>query len=529
MKTINSKSIITFYSCAVLLLLSSVILTSAQYNDDDWVRVRRGEIPKDAVKGGIEDDGNETYVCRASYNGSYIGGKAINGRCYYNAGRGERDTSRFEVLIGSQYFWRKTSNYARAVVVGSSNDENYYVCRVFPNRNAKTSYIGRTENGRCYYTRNNRGYSSRRFEILVGDRRSNTLLDVASRGDYLGVRSALRNGQAINQTDSYGKTALMLAAEKGYERVVQELLYERATIDLRDKKGNTALIFAASKGHSNIVRTLLREGANSNAQNDNGDTAFTLAASEGRERIVQEFLRDNEYGGVSRLDTEKGFRNAAYYGHTDVLNVLLNYGVSVESKDELNGKTALMQAAAGGQKNVVRYLLRNDASINSVDDVGWTPFLHAVNANSEGVMKIFVEEKGFIKSTDSEAEKALQLSARVDKRKALRYLLKKGVDVNSKSENNSWTALMFAANEGNDDVCKILLKANANMNLQNERGETALMLAAANSKNNTTKMLVKAGADLNIRDNGGMTALDWAIQNKHKDTRKTLQKAGAKQ
>lgn len=518
MKTLQIIFLTTFVT------LASFVASFAQ-SGNDWVRVRNGNIPNDAVEGGTERNGQKTFVCRARHRGNVYGGRAELDRCYFNPGNREISASRFDVLVG-KYKWSRTRSYDRAIIAGGNDSYNFFVCRV------KTSggiYPGRTEDGRCYYTRQNRGYSSSRFEVLNGRNYTNTLIRAASRGKYRDVRDALRDGQAINQRDDKGKTALMIAAEKGYSSVVRELLYERPTLDLVDESGNTAMMFAASNGRTDIFQTLLRANADPNVRNRDGDTAFTLAASFGQERMVEDFLRNQISGDILQSDVEKGFRNAAYGGHTRVLRILLNYGANIESPDGY-GKTALMNAASGGRAETVRFLLENDANVNAQDDQrSWSPFLYAVDSNAESVLRVFWEEKEFVKAVDKEAERGLHIAAENDRKKSLRYLLSKGVDVNSKSIDREYTALMYAALNGRKDICEILIQSNADLNVQNGLGESALMLAAANSKNNVTKFLIKAGAELDLRDTNGLTALGLAIKNKHKDTRKTLKKAGAKQ
>ena len=272
------KSLIDKTNIFTLSLLFFVFATTSYSQSNDWVRARNSTIPSDAVLGGNEDDGRKTYVCRASSGGSYISGKALDDRCYYNSESRERSVTRFEILVGSGFSWRRTSNRDHAVVAGSSNEENFYVCRV---SDSGGLYSGSLQEGRCYYTRNNHGYSKSSFEVLQSRQRSRTLLSAASSGDYRAVRDALRDGQAVNQKNSKGKTVLMLASEKGHSNVIRELLYERAAIDQRDEKGNTALMLAAFNGKSTIVDQLLSAGANLRTKNNDGDSAFTLAASGG--------------------------------------------------------------------------------------------------------------------------------------------------------------------------------------------------------------------------------------------------------
>ena len=503
------------------LLVTPVAVSAQTY---DWLR-SSGTIPSGAVKGGYEDDGRQTFVCRTRYRGGYIGGKALDDRCYYNAGSGERSTGRFEVLVGNGFSWRNTSRRTRAVSVGGDSETNFYVCRVSVSNGL---YPGRTEDGRCYYTRNNRGYSSRRFEILEGSERNASLLSAAGRGDYRQVRDALRDGQAINQRDSSGRTALMLAAEKGYSNVIRELLYERPDVNAQDNRGNTAIIYAARNGKSRVFEDLFRAGADTNMRNEAGETAFVAAAQGGSTEIVRLFLDDSRFGNISETEIASAMVGSAAYGRRSMLTLFIDRGFSPNTRDQ-RGMTALMAASKGGHEGTVKYLLGLDVDSRATDNSGRSAFVYAIDSDDKKTVRVFFEDFNLVSKTDYEAGEGLRNAARDGKRDSLDYLLKAGVDPNASDDSTLETALMLASEKGNKKVVEELIRYGADVNKQDSNGKTALMLAAANSKNNTTKALIKAKADLEIKDNEGLTALGWAIRNKHGDTRKTLRKAGAKE
>lgn len=56
--------------------------------------------------------------------------------------------------------------------------------------------------------------------------------------------------------DARGRTALMIAAEKGYKEIVETLREIGAKMTLKDKKGRTALDLAKTNGHAAIVALL---------------------------------------------------------------------------------------------------------------------------------------------------------------------------------------------------------------------------------------------------------------------------------
>ncbi len=540
---------------STFLLFSALAISIKAQTSADWIRVRGNTIPSDAVVAGNEDDGRKTYVCRVRYGDRTIAGKALDDRCYYNPGSGERSASRFSVLTGSGYSWSRTRNYSRAVIVGGDENDNHYVCRV---SRSGGLYAGSLRSGRCYYTRNNRGYSSRSFEVLVGMERTTSLAEAASRGDYEAVREALSDGQAIDQRDSDEKTPLILAAENGRDDVVGLLLRRRALVDARDDEGNTAFIYAASKGHRNIARKLYQEGADRSVRNNDGETAFTLAAANGRKRVVRDFIGGDIYGALEHPEIEQAFRNTAQKGYRDTLDILLETGISPDSPD-VNGRTALMYSVLGKELDTVKYLIARKANANAKDERGYTPFNYASMANSTKILNYFFDEIE-LEDKITQSEVGLRLAARYNNRDSLKFFVARSIDVNAGDAESGYTALMWASSEGHIraarlliaasadpnirnnlgetalmlasakgyiDVVKELLKATPNLDLQNDQGKTAAILAAANSRRRVLRALVKAGANVNLRDNQGITALGWAIRNKHGDTRKILRKAKA--
>jgi ankyrin repeat protein len=51
--------------------------------------------------------------------------------------------------------------------------------------------------------------------------------------------------------------------------------------------------------------------------------------------------------------------------------------------------------------------------------------------------------------------------------------------------------------------------------MADSKGYTALMYAASNGQDEVVKLLLKNSADKNIQSNKGNTALDFAMKNKH--------------
>lgn len=84
-------------------------------------------------------------------------------------------------------------------------------------------------------------------------------------------------------------------------------------------------------------------------------------------------------------------------------------------------------------------------------------------------------------------------------------------------------ALVSASSDGNLDRVKYLIKKGANVNAKNEGGWNALISASEKGSLDVVKYLIIKGSELNARDNEyGMTALIWASERGHLDVVKYL-------
>jgi ankyrin repeat protein len=113
------------------------------------------------------------------------------------------------------------------------------------------------------------------------------IIYAAARGFSAIVQRLLDAGVKADARYAHGLTALMWAAghEEGVDHraaaaVIGLLLDRSAPIDATDDRGRTALIIAAERGDVAAVGLLLERGADRIWQDKQGRTAFDLAASE---------------------------------------------------------------------------------------------------------------------------------------------------------------------------------------------------------------------------------------------------------
>src|SRR5207245_1653184 len=89
------------------------------------------------------------------------------------------------------------------------------------------------------------------------------------------------------------------------------------------------------------------------------------------------------------------------------------------------------------------------------------------------------------------------------------------------------TELMEAAERGEAETLRLLLKQGADPNVANEEGQTALYFALREYHTDIARALLEAGADINHADRHGDTALILAARADDKDLVRLLLKKGA--
>lgn len=94
-------------------------------------------------------------------------------------------------------------------------------------------------------------------------------------------------------------------------------------------------------------------------------------------------------------------------------------------------------------------------------------------------------------------------------------------------EAGGYSALHFAAFQGNLPMIELLKEFNTDWNVKNFDGNTPLMLAAKMAKNDAVSLLASSGADLNFASDKGTTAAHHAVGMGHLHTLRHLKSLGA--
>lgn len=104
----------------------------------------------------------------------------------------------------------------------------------------------------------------------------------------------------VNQLNAKGESPLMLAALKGYQDLVEQLIERGADVN---KTGWTALHYAASSGQLPTISLLIEHSAYIDAESPNGTTPLMMAAMYGTPAAVTLLLRE---GADPQLKNQQG-------------------------------------------------------------------------------------------------------------------------------------------------------------------------------------------------------------------------------
>ena len=264
----------------------------------------------------------------------------------------------------------------------------------------------------------------------VDDRDQRTLPMLAAlQGDLRLLRQVIGRGADLNLRHG-GLTPLLAATRDswhGRPEAVMTLLANGADARAADPDGNTPLHHAARSTDPAVAALLLDAGAQVDALNAEGFSALAIACGSGNWRLarflIEHGARPEPAGGQPAL-------LAAVAGDDDPggAQLLLRHKARVDARGE-GQRTALMQACAAGNAEVVALLLDAGADRNAHDAAAMTPLLEAAAHGHTAVVQRLAAAKADSKAVDGQGRNAIVLAVQAGAEpELLRALIDLGVD-----------------------------------------------------------------------------------------------------
>lgn len=220
-------------------------------------------------------------------------------------------------------------------------------------------------NGECCLTPAVSASTSR--EPLYGKQ----LYQAVKRNDEEELSKVLQSGTVnVNICVELGLTPLMVAAQKGFSRMVHKLVEHGADIHMKNGSGKDALMMACFAGHLDIVKYLREFGATWQSRDMCGLTPLHWATDGEHLPVIEYMIQDGcELDVMDVSQWTPLMRVSVVTGNAAVASLLIQAGADVNVRDK-HGKTPLMVAVLNNHEQLVKLLLDSGADRHVKNDFG---------------------------------------------------------------------------------------------------------------------------------------------------------------
>uniref|UniRef100_A0A7S3GKN0 Uncharacterized protein n=1 Tax=Palpitomonas bilix TaxID=652834 RepID=A0A7S3GKN0_9EUKA len=325
------------------------------------------------------------------------------------------------------------------------------------------------------------------------------------------AKDLLSKGHDPNAIDEEGKTPLHTCAVFDSGTIARQLVAAKASIDVEDKDGNTPLEVAIRFNAVDVVAAVLDGGApltarkhdKKGAEIDELFTPLHLACQ--HKRVESTLILVRRKAPINAVDKlgRTPLHIATLEGALDVIKVLIDYGAKTDVFDN-RCRSALHWAIERNNEKVALFLAShtNAASINAADDIKRPCIQWAVLQQSWRVTKRLIERGAdLMREYSRTGKRIVHIAAEDDGAwEVVRVLIQTQSLINVAME-DGWTPLLLAAKNGCSNVCKVLLKAKADIDLELvEHSWNALHVACYYGSVGCVEELLFAGADTEKTD-----------------------------
>lgn len=221
-----------------------------------------------------------------------------------------------------------------------------------------------------------RGYSEIAAMLEKAGAKVPNLIASAQSGDIDTINIFMaKDPKSSEQTDSSGRTVLMLAARAGQDKAIAALAAGGAALEARDPEGKTPLIHAAETGKTAAAQALADAGADLNGRDNNGATALMAAAES---------------------------------GSLDVMKLLIDRGANMRAADRQEGWNALMRAVKKNNIDAARLLIERGIRLDAIDRRGNTALQIAQTANLSDMVAVLTAAEQDAGKAKSERQKSFK-------------------------------------------------------------------------------------------------------------------------
>lgn len=206
---------------------------------------------------------------------------------------------------------------------------------------------------------------------------------------------------------------------------------------------------------------------------------------------------------------------------TAALSVLLGIlSVSVHAGAYEDMETAMIRRNSA----TVIELIDRGMDVNTVDRGGDSLLIQAVREDMPELVEALLKRRARLDFRNRNGETAISIAAYLGKLDYVQRLAEAG----ARLDFTGWPPLVYAVFNNHPQVVEYLIKKGANINAKSEIGATSLLLASRSGETDMVKFLLKHHADPTIADQNGDTPIDVALKGDNKQIIELLREAGAR-
>ena len=179
------------------------------------------------------------------------------------------------------------------------------------------------------------------------------------------------------------------------------------------------------------------------------------------------------------------------------VQALVKRNVDVNARGH-DGATALLWAAHWNDFETADLLIRAGADVNAANDLRTTPLSLACTNGNATLVEHLLAAGANPNTPIATGETPVMTCAGSGTADAVRLLIARGADVNAREPSQHQTALMWATAERHPDVVRVLIDHGADLRGRTRKGFTALHFAAREGDLESTRLLLAAGLDVNV-------------------------------
>ncbi len=198
----------------------------------------------------------------------------------------------------------------------------------------------------------------------------------------------------------------------------------------------------------------------------------------------------------SRLTGDSRFVDAARNHDLKTIRSLVSQHADVNARAD-DGSTALLWAAHQNDLDTAELLLGAGADANIANEFKMTPLAQACTNGSDAFVRLLLKSGANPNTPIGTGVTPLMTCAKSGSVDAVKRLVEFGATIEAKEPDQHQTALMWAAAEHHLNVAQALIDAHADLKAHSKAGFTAMHFAARQGDLEMVQLLLAAGVNVN--------------------------------